>query len=299
MSAEPEVAAGTVVDDLDCRRCGYNLRLQPREGRCPECGLDVRLSNMPPEFSFPNWRLVRRIRIGLCLFVAAAVIYAIVTVWIEQYGPRWLREGDAIPMTHARLLNVTRHYGLALALLGSAGSLMILASPWLAPRRYRPVLRWMLFLAAMITCVSATPWPVRGPLPRGPVVTPILAYMLAVLAALPRAATMILLWAYLIGLTNPQAQSTTRRALIVTLPLVAMVALGDFLDVAGTVSLVLINGAGPIPIPVPEPFLIRAVRLGGWWHDHLSPIGIIGALLGMAFFLRSTRLQNDPVSRIS
>lgn len=31
-------ASGRIIDELRCVRCGYNLKLQPAGGRCPECG---------------------------------------------------------------------------------------------------------------------------------------------------------------------------------------------------------------------------------------------------------------------
>src|SRR4051812_34151881 len=56
-------AAPTPVD-LPCHRCGYDLRAQPPEGKCPECGETVaesrRVSAVPlrPAWgdSDPRWR---------------------------------------------------------------------------------------------------------------------------------------------------------------------------------------------------------------------------------------------------
>jgi len=35
------VVAGFIDHDLACAACSYNLRTQPYDGRCPECGCDV------------------------------------------------------------------------------------------------------------------------------------------------------------------------------------------------------------------------------------------------------------------
>ncbi len=37
----PLDASGRIDDDLPCRGCGFNLRMQPATGACPECGGDV------------------------------------------------------------------------------------------------------------------------------------------------------------------------------------------------------------------------------------------------------------------
>src|SRR6476659_4826941 len=61
--------------DLSCHRCGYDLRAQPRGGKCPECGESVaesrRVGAVPlrPAWgdSDPRWR--RRVLAGAWVLV--------------------------------------------------------------------------------------------------------------------------------------------------------------------------------------------------------------------------------------
>lgn len=51
-------APATIATDLPCVDCGYNLRTQPRDGRCPECATPVLHSLRAGSFDFvtPAWR---------------------------------------------------------------------------------------------------------------------------------------------------------------------------------------------------------------------------------------------------
>jgi len=70
-------------DPLSCHRCGYDLRAQPPEGRCPECGTSVaeskELSIWPhrPAWreSDPRWR--RRMLAGLWILVLLPLMDAL------------------------------------------------------------------------------------------------------------------------------------------------------------------------------------------------------------------------------
>ncbi len=71
---EPDAPA--VAADVPCRRCGYNLRGLPTDGRCPECGTPVGLSVRGGliRYSDPAW--IDRLRFGVNCLLA----YAVVTV---------------------------------------------------------------------------------------------------------------------------------------------------------------------------------------------------------------------------
>lgn len=63
--------AGFVAQDIECKRCGYNLRgLQP-ENRCPECGTPVGLSIAGDllRFSDPNWVATVARGLGIMLWM--------------------------------------------------------------------------------------------------------------------------------------------------------------------------------------------------------------------------------------
>ena len=73
-------ANGTVVDDVPCRKCGYNLRGLFMTGRCPECGLAVgrSLTDDLLRFADPTWvttlgRGAGRILWGILLMVVVGI----------------------------------------------------------------------------------------------------------------------------------------------------------------------------------------------------------------------------------
>lgn len=62
-------AASAIAVDLDCKKCGYNLRGLREDGRCPECGTPVGLSTRGDllRFSDPDW--VESVAKGLAIIL--------------------------------------------------------------------------------------------------------------------------------------------------------------------------------------------------------------------------------------
>ena len=75
MNTEP-VPAAVVDADLLCVACGYNLRMQPVDGRCPECGATIRHTITFPHLarSAPRW-LVSLLDSVTVLLVAIAIAF--------------------------------------------------------------------------------------------------------------------------------------------------------------------------------------------------------------------------------
>ena len=69
--------AGEIVSDLPCRKCAYNLRGLPGNGRCPECGSAVGLSVQGNllRFSDPAW--TRKLRRG-----AKFIVYGVAVIFL-------------------------------------------------------------------------------------------------------------------------------------------------------------------------------------------------------------------------
>lgn len=65
----PVDAQGSLIADIACRRCGYNLRGLREEGACPECGSAVGLSTRGDflRFASPTW--VNKLAFGLSIIL--------------------------------------------------------------------------------------------------------------------------------------------------------------------------------------------------------------------------------------
>ena len=67
----------TVTRDVPCYGCGYNLRTQPLDGDCPECGLAVSETLDPVVIDPDDDDAVRRWRRGLAFLAASAMVTAV------------------------------------------------------------------------------------------------------------------------------------------------------------------------------------------------------------------------------
>lgn len=79
---EPDAAplldtAGVIQADLQCRRCGYNLRGLHHEGRCPECGIAIGLSCHGDLLRFADPQWLEKLARG-----AKLIIWGVIIAWI-------------------------------------------------------------------------------------------------------------------------------------------------------------------------------------------------------------------------
>lgn len=82
MEQGPNVSSATkasphVERDTPCARCGYNLRMQPWNGVCPECNTAVLRSGKPVGFRLSSARSERLLRIGIGLLAVAMIIVGV------------------------------------------------------------------------------------------------------------------------------------------------------------------------------------------------------------------------------
>ena len=82
-ASEPVDDQGRLIDDVVCRRCGYNLRSLEADGVCPECGAAVAISIHGFYLRFAPLKWVRRLALGAKLLVASI---ATMVGWMAMMG---------------------------------------------------------------------------------------------------------------------------------------------------------------------------------------------------------------------
>lgn len=86
----PVMPAGFIQTDVVCAACRYNLRGQPREGRCPECGAPVMEAFRFGQLTFCDGNWLRHVRSGLVIgfwaILGAIVLTCIATSAILAMG---------------------------------------------------------------------------------------------------------------------------------------------------------------------------------------------------------------------
>lgn len=82
--------AGFIQTDVVCAHCRYNLRGQPRDGRCPECGAPVMDAFRFGQLTFCDAAWLRRVRsgiaIGLWTIVGAVLLTCIMGMLMFAIG---------------------------------------------------------------------------------------------------------------------------------------------------------------------------------------------------------------------
>lgn len=105
-------ATDTVAVDLECRRCGYNLRTQHEQSVCPECGSPVGLSTRGNFLQYANpewvakvakglqivfWMIIVEIALSVCFgntITPIAPVIDVLTTIINVFGVWLMTEPD-------------------------------------------------------------------------------------------------------------------------------------------------------------------------------------------------------------
>ena len=127
--------------ELDCIRCGYSLRGLQKQGRCPECGLDVHESLVARERKRRE-RYARRERtIVLAWIVGTYIALNIVSVIASE-----------VELFDKMLVLLV--FGLAAPVVAVMSLTIAQFSAYLRPRR-APLFTWLAFCVALVCIVVA------------------------------------------------------------------------------------------------------------------------------------------------
>jgi len=93
VAPEEQISAGPIDDDLKCVHCGYNLRTQSTQGRCPECGEtigDSLIANRSLAKSPAAW--LRRVSAGHAALLLSRICMAATYATVFQRNGGFVRE---------------------------------------------------------------------------------------------------------------------------------------------------------------------------------------------------------------
>ncbi len=280
-----------VGHDLECARCGYNLRTLDWEGVCPECGLAVRESRLPADFVAPGRRAARRIRAGLAVLAAALLLDAMLRV---QYTFAFLHF-----FSLSNFWRWAAHYGFWYGRLGShvmeVVALVLIARAFVGRAGHsRPRLAWAAMVCAIVALFAVA---IRaagfGPLSKNMGVGSLVANL--ALAAMPmlRAVSWLLVWALLFGAV-PAARRGVRWALVLVVPGLLLILSWDV--IRGGSSALLAwgsweTGSGDFGIVFDADAwrLHRLFTLDQWWDKNVRSAGWAVVLVAMWPYLRGLR----------
>ncbi|MFG0249857.1 MAG: hypothetical protein ACF8OB_13295 [Phycisphaeraceae bacterium JB051] len=85
---------GQIDDDLACETCQYNLRTQPYQSQCPECGSEIVKSIISNNIFLGNPRWHKKIRRGMTYFMLAIGS----TIALQFLLPSWMPSEQYIRM---------------------------------------------------------------------------------------------------------------------------------------------------------------------------------------------------------
>lgn len=168
----PVAAPGPVQMDVECRKCGYNLRGLDGLGRCPECGTPVGLSIQGDLLRFADPQWLRTLAKGLNLilwgilanFVAAAgggVILlmtgnsflqgaiGLIGSLVSFYGTWFFTEPDPSGLGEAQYVNSRKFVRIALG-VGLLGGVLTLVREAVAGYNLGLILAILMGLAVLV-----------------------------------------------------------------------------------------------------------------------------------------------------
>jgi hypothetical protein len=151
----------TPIDfDILCQRCAYNLRGLLPSGRCPECGVPVRVSIAGEllQFADPTW--IKRLATGGTLVRAILILLIIASIPTTGLGLRDWRYGRLSVLLVAAVIPALL---VGAWLLATPNPLLRKTERWRAPRR---ILRAVILInglsvAFSVVLLCAQPWNLR------------------------------------------------------------------------------------------------------------------------------------------
>lgn len=242
---------GRLIEDVGCRRCGYNLRSLPADGKCPECGSAVAISihGFYLRFAPPAW--VRRLALGAKLLVVSVIttivgwvaLMAIAVVVALLLGPT----GAGPSSTFSTVMGVS-----------SIGFSILIAG---------------LVIAGIILMTARDPAEAGKPERFG-------ARRLARLCLWPMPVAMV--GGGVVSALGPSAMTWPLSAFIVTLWIVIIVASAMSYLIMPAAVLRLLMG---LMKRAPRPGLVTFAKIEFWAYLVVSTLGVIGYAVSIVLIL--------------